>query len=676
MTIKAGHSRGQLGFGPAGGLTIGRKPGILTNSESGRRITARGPSLSNHPILFHRSGATTDWLCPRRRFWNYEFLGRGIVAPETQLELYFGTLIHDGIDALVHSVSIDDIVDKGVKQLRAKLLEGRELDSDAQFFAEEQCALAEGLLRGFHKARWGQICNDYPDVVMAEKELTYDYEVDGQKLQFLSKPDLVRRDREGNLWVFEWKTTSSNKEEWCVSPETKLLTSDLRWVQAGAVSVGDALVGVEEFPSKTGKRQARKWQSGKVVRANRVQKPCYRVRLDDGTEVTCSKDHQWLVPKDQSFRTAGGTLNASWVRTDAIAPGTKLLKVVEPWDEAAYNAYDRGYLGAAFDGEGTLLQGKKAQPVVTFSQSDNEMLSKVKAALERCGIEFTGPYPQRRKKPNPRHRQNYWIRVCGKSNVMKLLGLTRADRLLAKFDVNQFNGAFPIKTVRVVACDYLGWQEVVSLETTSHTFIAAGIVSHNCHQWETAIQVHAQIRTVEAHLGEPVAGCVVQGFYKSYVSQWNRLESIFCYGYHHPGNPPFERPRWAFEYKAGLKKFPIWQRDGGVKQWVMEMPPALLSSQFPCTPPIFVKEEMVQAFFRQQGRREVAIRRARDQFTETPDLRLLDDVFPQHFESCNAWHRECPYRRLCFGAEADPLSIGFQLRQSHHQMEQEQFNDG
>lgn len=334
-------------------------------------------------------------------------MGRGIAPQETTLDLFLGSVIHDGIAAMIHGVDIDDIVRAGVEQLSAKLLEGRANNDDARFFAKEQCALAEGLLRGFHRLHWPRIVADYPEVVLCEKELTYDYVLDGTALRFLSKPDLVRRAKDGGLWVFEWKTTSSNKEEWI-------------------------------------------------------------------------------------------------------------------------------------------------------------------------------------------------------------------------------------------------------------------------HQWETAVQVHAQIKTVEEHLKEPVAGCIVQGFYKGYVSQWNRQESMLIYAYHHPGNPPWEKPRWAYEYKPGLKKYPVWQKEGGVKQWVAEMPLALLASQFPQTPPIFVKDELVEAFFRQQGLREIAIKSAlnMDPYGEA-DQRTMDRLFPQHFESCNAWNRPCAFRRLCFGAEVDPMDIGYTPRVSHHQMEQD-----
>ena len=359
------------------------------------------------PIIFHRSGAETDWSCRQKRYWGYELYGTGVNAPEHPYELYLGTLIHDGVAAMAHDVPIDQIAQAGVTQLRAKLLEGRERDSDAQFLADEQCALAEGLLRGFHRAHWPRICADYPEIVLCEKDLPYDYNIDGRPLRFVSKADLVRRDKEGQLWIFEWKTTGSIKEEWINS-------------------------------------------------------------------------------------------------------------------------------------------------------------------------------------------------------------------------------------------------------------------------WQTAAQVHAQMKVVEQHLNEPVAGCIVQGFYKSYVSQWNRLESIFAYAYHHPGNPPFEKPRWAYEYKAGLKKYPIWNRDGGVKQWVAEMPLPLLQSQFPQTPPIFANEQIIEDFFQGQGLREIEIKDHRpDDPWDPANKRAMMQYFPKMFTGCNAYNRICGFKRLCFGSPVDPLSIGFEPRVSHHQLEQE-----
>ena len=367
------------------------------------------------PIIFSRTAATVDWQCRMKRFWNFEFAGRGLTAPELPYELYLGQLVHDGVAAMAHNVPIDEIVKAGITQLKAKLLEGlmpdgspRELNSDAQLFADEQCALAEGMLRGFYRVCWPGICVEYPEVVMVERELVYDYEVDGHLLRFLSKPDLVRRAKDGSIWVLELKTTGSNKEEW-------------------------------------------------------------------------------------------------------------------------------------------------------------------------------------------------------------------------------------IK------------------------------------QWTTAVQVHAQLKAVERALGEEPAGCIVQGFYKGYLDRrYGRWESPFCYAYHSPGNPPFEKPKWALEYKYGLKKHPLWLKDGGVKQWINEMPLPMLASQFPRTPPIFIQERLIEEFFLQQGLREIEIKKHRAEHRQDGPLPLsFHRTFPKQFESCNAYSRVCQYKRLCFGAPVDPLTIGYTQRYSHHPLEEE-----
>jgi len=126
-----------------------------------------------------------------------------------------------------------------------------------------------------------------------------------------------------------------------------------------------------------------------------------------------------------------------------------------------------------------------------------------------------------------------------------------------------------------------------------------------------------------------------------------------------------------------MRKSAVWQKDGGVKRWVEEMPPALLASQFPRTPPIFVNERLVDKFFKQQGRREIEIQEFAER-THPKDENfedILDVVFPQHWESCNMYNRPCPYKRLCFGAEVDPLSIGYTPRYSHHPLEQQQLDE-
>lgn len=360
-------------------------------------------------ILYSRSAVVTDWTCPRKRFLNYEYSGRGLSPAATPLELYFGILIHDGLAAIVAGIDIDAICNAAIKQFRYHLLEGTNEDYEATQFAEEQCALGEGLLRAFARHIWPALMEEY-EVVLAEQEMTFEH--DG--LTFMAKPDLVLRHREsGDLLYLEYKTTSSIKEQWMSS-------------------------------------------------------------------------------------------------------------------------------------------------------------------------------------------------------------------------------------------------------------------------WQYAVQVHSTVKAIEATLGEKVERVIIQGLHKGYISQYNRQESVFCYGYFKPGTPPFVKDTWSYIWKAGLKKEPIWKREGGVKRWVEEMPINILSKELPQTPPIFINDDLVNAFFRQRAIREHVIRNARNAIVENPAdaAGYLDHYFPQNFEACNpGWGKGCAYKKLCHGSHPDPLRVGFDIRHSHHEMEEKVLNE-
>lgn len=355
-------------------------------------------------IFYSRSAVVQDWKCARARFWNYEYNDRGLTPKTMALPLAFGVLVHDAMAAIAANLSIDDIVEAGKGQLRDQLLAGHEHDADAQYFAEEQCALGEGLIRGFHKHVWPRLMADY-EIVLVEQEMTYEH--DG--LTFMAKPDLILRHKEsGDLTYLEFKTTSSVKDQWITS-------------------------------------------------------------------------------------------------------------------------------------------------------------------------------------------------------------------------------------------------------------------------WNTAVQVHSTIRAAERLLGEKISQVIIQGLNKGYVS-YEKQNSPFCYLYHKPGTPPFVKDIWAYEYKAGLKRFPSWQREGGVKRLVEEMPDAILSQQFPQTPPIFINDDLVDAFFRQRAIREHEIRRGREEVLES--ITALDRYFPQNFEACApGWGSGCDFKRLCHGKVTDPLQAGFETRVSHHEAERKQLDN-
>lgn len=196
------------------------------------------------------------------------------------------------------------------------------------------------------------------------------------------------------------------------------------------------------------------------------------------------------------------------------------------------------------------------------------------------------------------------------------------------------------------------------------------------NQWGAAVQVHSTIRAVEQTLGKAPSQVIVQGLYKGWMS-YGKLASPIVYGYKSAGQPPFSKDRFSYDYEKGFFRTPVWALPGGIKKWIEEMPEDILSNQFPQTPPIFVKDDMIDAFFRQRVMRESEIRLAMQMMEAQPEMSqaILDVTFPQKFEACNpGWGTGCEYRAICFGNPEDLVLAGYEPREPHHDLETEQLN--
>jgi len=190
------------------------------------------------------------------------------------------------------------------------------------------------------------------------------------------------------------------------------------------------------------------------------------------------------------------------------------------------------------------------------------------------------------------------------------------------------------------------------------------------NSWSTAIQLHSTIRAIEVTVGEPVTSVVVVGLYKGFIS-YNKQSSSFCYSYQRKGNPPFSQDEISYEYKAGFKRYPTWQLPGGVKEWVNAMPENILADNYPMSPPIFVRDDLINRFFQQQAIRQNDIINANFSLAnltvKQEAKEYLDETYPQRFDQCQpSYGHSCPYNRLCFGPEVDPLQAGFEYRDTEH----------
>ncbi len=196
------------------------------------------------------------------------------------------------------------------------------------------------------------------------------------------------------------------------------------------------------------------------------------------------------------------------------------------------------------------------------------------------------------------------------------------------------------------------------------------------NSWSTAVQLHSTIKAIEATLQEKVSGVQVVGLYKGYES-YGKQNSVFCYAYKRLGTPPFSVDQVSYEYKQGFKRSPVWELEGGCQRWVAEMPEAILQDQFPCTPLIFINEDLVDAFFKQRAMREMEIDMAMVMMKgadEKAKEAILNTAFEQNFSACSpAWGSGCEFKRICHGHVTNPLESGFRPRDAHHQLEIDQW---
>lgn len=275
----------------------------------------------------------------------------------------------------------------------------------------------------------------------------------------------------------------------CLAPESRLLDADLRWIPAGEVKVGQQLVGFDEEngPAREGFRaptRYRHWRQTEVTKVRRVIKPCYRLTFDDGTTVVASEDHLWLGGSHKSGGTGGGR-GWRWQKTSSLVCNREtqrswVLKVCDVAEQE--QTYDAGWLAGFYDGEGHLRNAPGWRIGVT--QKVGPEADRVEALLRARGFEVSRAI---RKSRSDKHQPCAHFEMNGgMRETLRFLMQIRPARLIEKFkrhieSMSLYGRSH--QAVGLVSKEFLGDQEVVAIETTSHTFIAEGLASHNCNFW-------------------------------------------------------------------------------------------------------------------------------------------------------------------------------------------------
>jgi len=189
-------------------------------------------------------------------------------------------------------------------------------------------------------------------------------------------------------------------------------------------------------------------------------------------------------------------------------------------------------------------------------------------------------------------------------------------------------------------------------------------------KWLNDVQMWTEAFAVQNKLGEPVAGCLVEGFYKG-PRYAERYATPLLWAYtllQDDGtlvwDPEYRRPskveRWT--------RRPAWKETGfpggdGLRGWIDWLPLSLLRDQFLQTPPILKNDEVVERWLRTVVRRETDAQH----ILSTGSQEDIEGHFWQHFgEWTCGW---CPFRPICFGQTSpeEMLEAGLLVeREDHH----------
>lgn len=265
----------------------------------------------------------------------------------------------------------------------------------------------------------------------------------------------------------------------CHSPDTKILTKDLRWVPARDLKEGDELWGFDEHrsdapegisPSAYRRQSARRFKTATVVSSFTATKECVRVHLDTGESFVCTTDHPWL-----SYGAKGrGGKNLEWELAENLLERPNLVRPFLPWEEDT--SKDAGWLAGMLDGEGNVYFNRDNGACgIAVCQRLGKTADKLVEMANKFGkFKATVLIPKVEQHSDQIRLRN----TGGTAEAAAILGKVRPERLIDNFDLT---GKIVQRNfeARVVHIEHIGKQEVQSLETTSKTYFAEGFAVHN-----------------------------------------------------------------------------------------------------------------------------------------------------------------------------------------------------
>lgn len=255
-------------------------------------------------------------------------------------------------------------------------------------------------------------------------------------------------------------------DAYCITPDHKLLTSDLYWREAGEIKEGDTILGFDEDGPH------RKYQASLVTQTSRATEPVYAVTLSSGKVLKVTGEHKWLIREKR-----GDTSRLKWVTTLELRTPTNskfqpscVPKLMDVWEKR--DNFSTGWLSGMFDGEGSIY-GESVQGV-TIAQNTGPTFNTLTESITSLGFNYYIA-------SKPTTNSCYTIGIKGTStDRLRFLGIVRPERLISKLSFDQI-GMMKTPNYEIVEdVKLLGDMEIVKITTSTGTFVCDGYPMHNC----------------------------------------------------------------------------------------------------------------------------------------------------------------------------------------------------
>jgi hypothetical protein len=277
---------------------------------------------------------------------------------------------------------------------------------------------------------------------------------------------------DGKLWDPRYMSEDQLWRYNCLTGDTLILDALCSWKRLDTVSIGDALLAFDEEP--TGARYARKLSIAFVTNKKASVKPTVKITLRNGTTLQGTKDHKVMVQKEKK---SGRFIGVEWKELGELVVGERVLSIGRPWEKD--DTFSGGWLAGIYDGEGTIgasyQDGNHHFPRIGFSQKAGRVLQQAVETLEAAGFSL---------RVVDKGTAVYVDINGGLAENLRLLGTFPTVRLQNTFlkgaMEHGWSGFTQITRQEVRSIEPAGEETVYDITTTSGTFIANGVVVHNC----------------------------------------------------------------------------------------------------------------------------------------------------------------------------------------------------